>query len=235
MSKVFQKIDNSLTLSQIVVKQIEEAIVERKFTPGDKLPTERELCEAFGVSRTVVREAMQILSAKGLVTIKKGSGAYVKEFDAEHLNKALQLFFQFNFERKHGLHLIRVRQIIEPYNAKLAAENRTDKDAEVLENIVRKMEGEEEFYKESELDRQFHIKIAESTSNPIISIIMYPVFELMPKIKTEVLEQVGRAKTSAVQYHAKISDRILAQDGDGAFEAMKVHLQHAEEHIKELL
>ena len=79
MDDVFQNIGNRLTLSQRIERTLETAIREKKLELGSKLPTEREMCESFGVSRTALREALRRLSARGLITIQKGSGMYVSE------------------------------------------------------------------------------------------------------------------------------------------------------------
>ncbi|NPE31859.1 FadR family transcriptional regulator [Methanococcoides sp. SA1] len=74
---MFDKIGKSQTLSQEIVANIEQAIREKKFQVGEKLPTEKELCEMFGVSRTAIREALQMLSAQGLINVHKGKGSFV--------------------------------------------------------------------------------------------------------------------------------------------------------------
>jgi len=71
MDDIFQNIGNKLTLSQRIERTIENAIREKKLTVGSKLPTEREMCESFGVSRTALREALRRLSARGLINIHK--------------------------------------------------------------------------------------------------------------------------------------------------------------------
>ena len=83
MDDVFSKIGTIQTLSQKIERRIEEAIQQRKLRPGDKLPSEKELCASFSVSRTALREALRRLSARGLIEIKKGSGMYVSEIQIE--------------------------------------------------------------------------------------------------------------------------------------------------------
>ena len=72
MEDIFQKIGTTQTLSQKIERNIERAIREKKLPIGAKLPSERELCEMFAVSRTALREALRRLSARGLIEIKKG-------------------------------------------------------------------------------------------------------------------------------------------------------------------
>ena len=79
MDEIFGKIGTAQTLSQKIERRIEEAIRQKKLLVGTKLPSERELCEMFAVSRTALREALRRLSARGLIQIKKGSGMFVSE------------------------------------------------------------------------------------------------------------------------------------------------------------
>ena len=86
MEDIFQKIGNSYTLSQRIVQQIENLIREKKLLAGQKLPTEKELCENFSVSRTAIREALQVLSAKGL--IKGNGGLFIGASDGTEFGDA---------------------------------------------------------------------------------------------------------------------------------------------------
>ena len=81
-------------LYEQIVKQIEESIVEGVLKPGDQLPTERELAQQFGVSRTAVREAVKTLTEKGLVESHSGRGTFVTSGKSQNLRPALDLFFK---------------------------------------------------------------------------------------------------------------------------------------------
>ena len=74
-----------------IVQQIQEAIRVNSLTQGDRLPTERELAETFGVSRSVVREAIKVLTAQGLVESRQGSGLYVVNRPIESVSRAIVL------------------------------------------------------------------------------------------------------------------------------------------------
>ena len=94
---VFSKIGSGLTLSQKIERRIEEAIRQKKLLPGSKLPTEKELCAQFAVSRTALREALRRLSARGLIDIRKGSGMYISELKIEDAINSLHLFYDLRF------------------------------------------------------------------------------------------------------------------------------------------
>ncbi|MCD4710582.1 MAG: GntR family transcriptional regulator [Bacteroidales bacterium] len=98
MDDIFQNIGNKLTLSQRIERTLESEIREKKLVVGSKLPTEREMCESFGVSRTALREALRRLSARGLITIQKGSGMYVSEINIEDAIKTLDLYYDLKLQ-----------------------------------------------------------------------------------------------------------------------------------------
>jgi GntR family transcriptional repressor for pyruvate dehydrogenase complex len=81
MDEIFGKIQISQTLSQKIEHKIEDAILQNKLVQGAKLPSERELCESFAVSRTALREALRRLNARGLIAVRKGSGMVVTEIN----------------------------------------------------------------------------------------------------------------------------------------------------------
>jgi GntR family transcriptional regulator, transcriptional repressor for pyruvate dehydrogenase complex len=236
MEDIFQKIGNSYTLSQRIVQQIENLIREKKLLAGQKLPTEKELCENFSVSRTAIREALQVLSAKGLITIRKGSGIYVNEYSSEQVSNPLSLYLEINFDMDYALHLVRVRQMIEPKVAKLAAINRTENDVNKLEHEINQMTiCGDDAGKKAACDVNFHMGIVEASGNPILPVIMTSMYKLMPKIKSIILAKVPTARHSGDIYHRRIFDAIKNKDEEAAFFEMEKHLEHAEEHALELL
>lgn len=237
MNDIFKTIGSPRTLGQEIVKMIEENILNKRLLPGQKLPTEKELCEMFGVSRTALREAMQMLSARGLVSIRKGSGIYVNDFSEEDASKNMSLFLELNFDKDYALHLVHVRQIIEPENARLAARNRSEEDLLILEKNLAEFSDENiSAERHAQLDLEFHQKIADATGNPVLSLITTPLFNLLPRIKAMIIEVIKHNKIqNAMNYHQLIFDKIKAQDEAGACQAMKDHLVIAEQDTRLLI
>ncbi len=237
MATLFNKIGNELTLSQQIERKIEEVILQKKFLPGEKLPTENELCSMFGVSRTALREALQMLAARGLISIRKGSGIYVNLYSTEEVMKPMQLYFELNFNQDSIRHFVDVRKMLEPEVARRAAQNRSKEDADELQLIFNKLDKctEEDFGREGELDRDFHLKIAESCGNPVIPMLIQPIYDFMPKIKTLIYANITHVKSTAQLHHRRILEMILTQNSQGAFEVMGEHMQLAEEHSNAML
>jgi len=237
MQNLFPKISSNLTLSQEIVENIENIIRQKKVLPGEKLPSEMEMCSMFGVSRTALREALQMLSARGLITIRKGSGIYVNNYSSAHAIKPMSLFLELNLDREYITHVMEVRKMFEPNIARLAALNRTETDIQKLEQNLEELRksSPENFYKQGEIDRDFHLIIADACRNPIISIIVTPIFKLMPKIRSIVYAYVSTAKDEAIDYHFKIVEKIEERDADGAYQMMTKHLEIAEQHSRKVM
>ncbi|MEE4310400.1 MAG: FadR/GntR family transcriptional regulator [candidate division KSB1 bacterium] len=226
---MFDKVGNPLTLSQEIELKIEEAIRLKKLEQGQKLPSEKDLCAMFGVSRTALREALRMLSARGLLTIKKGAGVYVNNYSSLHASKTMSLYLELQFDKDYMLHLVTVRQMLEPSIAKLAARNRTKRDLlrleRNLEAFVKKDQDAEQLAK---YDVEFHMTIAEATGNPLIPLIMDPLYSMLPRIKELIVSRLKENKSSnASKYHRKIYEMLKKQDEEGVFNAMTDHLKIA--------
>jgi len=237
MMYTYSKVGNTETLSNRIQSEIEKSILQKKFLPGDKLPTEKEMCEMFGVSRTALREALQMLSIQGLITIRKGSGIYVSEYHSSNAVKTMSRYLQMNLNSELIIQVVEVRKVFEPQIAWMAAQNRNEDDVKFLEKNLHELINSDQYdsVHQGQIDQNFHLKICETTKNPIIALQMDPIFQLMPRIRTIVYSTVDMALSEAVAFHQKIFDAIRDQDAEGAKEAMMGHLAVAEEHAYRIL
>ncbi len=232
---MFERIGANRTLSQEIEQKIENAIREKKLVAGEKLPTEKELGAMFGVSRTALREALQMLSARGLVSIRKGSGVFINNFTTDHASRQMSIYLDLNFDKNYVLHLTHVRRMVEPENARLAAQNRSDEALAILERNLESFRDHEMKADElAKLDVDFHLNIARATENPIIPIMMDPVFSIFYKVKVLIVEDLKIKGSSAYDHHKAIFERIQRQDAPGAFDAMTAHLKAAEKDMQSL-
>ena len=126
--------------SDRVAEQLETLILESKLRSGERLPTENELARQYGVSRTVIREAVRSLAAKGLVQVTQGSGTVVREMTNEQASHSISSVLKQNTRRVDIEKLLEVRRMLEVEIAGLAAERRTDADLETLQETVSRME-----------------------------------------------------------------------------------------------
>jgi len=139
------------------------------------------------------------------------------------------LFLELKFDKDYILHVFNVRRVIEPEVCRWAALNRTDEDLAVLRRNLERMEGcdPEDRDVESTLDQEFHSTITSASKNPIVPVVLEPVFSLMPKIRSMVYGNIPSCKSTALDFHREIYEAIEAQDADRACTLMRDHISRA--------
>jgi GntR family transcriptional repressor for pyruvate dehydrogenase complex len=233
---IFTPVGKRTLLSNVVEAQIEEAIRTKALLPGMRLPSEAGLCLQFKVSRTAVREALRMLSARGLINIIKGKGIFVQNISVETVTDPIHLYLEMQLERNYVLDVVHARQIIEPPIAASAALHHTSEDAvKLTKDLNDLIESDGDYEELSRLDMLFHLDIAKASENSIIPLLLEPIQRLAPRIKSSVYATVADAKKSAIEWHKKILDAILNSDSEGAREAMTRHLEIAEQHDRQIL
>ncbi len=155
------------TLAEQVADGIMNLIQETPYKAGDKLPTEKELCESTGAGRNTVREALKILASRNVLEIRQGAGTFVSE--KQGIPDDPLGFSMVNDHVKLTRDLLQVRIMLEPQIAALAAQCAKEHEIRELEEILEEMEAamkKREDY--SELDTKFHTKIAQCTHNIVM-------------------------------------------------------------------
>lgn len=161
-----KSLNNKVNLSQQVAQRIMKMIQVGRLLPKNKIPSEKELSQEFGVSRTVIREALRSLSAIGAVEIMHGKGTFVCDSKPGPLRMisttgdppALDML----------LDLLEFRKIIEPETAALAAERRSSEDITEMENCISDMENNIFLEKKASGDLGFHLVLAHTSHNRAI-------------------------------------------------------------------
>jgi GntR family transcriptional repressor for pyruvate dehydrogenase complex len=226
----FQPIKPKKVSSQIA-DQIRASILAGEFTPGDRLPPERELAESFGVSRPSVREALNMLGASGLVSSYQGGGTVVLSLVETAAGNPLTELIRSQQER--ALDVIEVRKGMESWTAFFAAQRALPEDIRRLEEIVagmgRNLEGA---LPSEDLDANFHIVIARATHNIVWLHLMQTIFDAMKEFQQSVWRAVYLTATDhqlLFRHHTAIFEAIRQRDADGARQAMLDHLTFAEQ------
>ncbi|MFZ2322388.1 MAG: FadR/GntR family transcriptional regulator [Ignavibacteriaceae bacterium] len=233
---IFSPIESRESISKLISEQIEKAIFEKKYPPGSKLPSENELCEQFGVSRTSVRDALGTLEAQGMIEIIKGKGMFVNKISSETVTNPMQKYLKFRTDRNYVLDLVHARQILEPAISYYAALNHNDEDIERLTIDIQRLKDSSGGYLElANLDTMFHLDLARASRNRIMPLLLDPIHKLIPEIKSSVYATVKDAKSSAVIWHQKILDAVVSGDAEKAKTSMDEHLKIAEEHAEIML
>jgi GntR family transcriptional repressor for pyruvate dehydrogenase complex len=204
-----------------------ESIISNQMAPGDVLPSERELSEQFGVSRTVIREAVRTLNARGLLDVRMGSGVRVATVDPKVVDDALQLFLwssPIGYDKVHE-----VREVLEVQAARLAATRATPADLENMRESLRLMEETmADVERAARHDLEFHRHIARSTGNELILILHDSIGSALIDVRVKTLRKSPEIARATVVAHTKILDAIAAHDPDAAAAAMQSHLSQVE-------
>lgn len=210
-----------------IVDRIQEMIVSGKLKPGDQLPSERQLAEEYGVSRTAVREAIRSLAEKGLVEVLLGRGTFVTTPTADHLAESITLMLQV--ERGTNADVLAARELLEVPIAGLAATRRTDENLQTLSDLLEDMKSyagsPHEFNK---ADTEFHWELARATGNPVLAVLIQLVVAQILESAAEMW-RYHNEHSIAIGLHADILERVRAQDVEGTKAAMKRHLDHVRE------
>ncbi|AMP01313.1 bacterial regulatory s, gntR family protein [Collimonas arenae] len=164
---MFNKLNaNRTSLSDTVAQELLKKIETGEFGPGAKLPTEPVLSEQFGVSRTVVREAISRLKNEGAVEPRQGSGVYVSE--QGHL-RPLRIQFDQASSADAVLQIVELRRAIDAEVAALAATRRTPRQLKAIETALKGIEADVSAGGDGVMaDVMFHRSIAEATGNPFL-------------------------------------------------------------------
>lgn len=212
-------------LYQELARQLVVAIETGCYAVGDRLPAERELASEFSVSRPTVREAIIALEVQGLVEVRVGSGAYVKQRPIE---KGMSRFNVTAFE------LTEARLLFEGEAAALAATQITDAELKELEELVQDIAQGNNDGDGEVADREFHLLISRATRNAAIVKSIDELWELR-STSPECALLHEKARTAqvkpVVEEHKQILDALRSRDPARARAAMRGHLGAVIDHL----
>lgn len=216
-----------------VARKLMEYILSGEMVPGERMPSERQLAEAFGVGRSALREAIKSLSLMGLVEVRQGDGTYVKRADAGLLPEVIEWGLLLGEPRT--LDLVEARQYIEVDIAGLAAKRRTDEDiaelARQLERMRINLDDHEGFV---DADVAFHQRLVLAARNSALRDIHASIQALL---RTWIRRVIASAPSSLPSYeeHVPIFEAVKAGDPAAAERAMDRHMTLAAERLAQTL
>jgi GntR family transcriptional regulator, transcriptional repressor for pyruvate dehydrogenase complex len=203
-------------------EQLLDMVVSSGLRPGQRLPPERELVGRLGVSRTVVREALNLLEARGLISIEHGRGAVVSGGSTRAVRDTLGLLLRVR--PKALWELLEIREILEVEISGLAAERAQEDDVREMRGQLDRMGSlidAPEGYVDA--DVEFHALLARSTGNEVLLTMLDPIVELLRASREVSASRPGSARR-ALREHEEILHCVEAGDAGGARERMRVHL-----------
>jgi GntR family transcriptional repressor for pyruvate dehydrogenase complex len=225
----FNRVPRAPSMSDNVAEQLTEAIVSRQVRPGEQLPSERELGEQFKVSRTVVREAVRSLAARGLVRVTAGSGVEVTEVNAGNVAASMRLLLRGHEGLDYGK-VNEVRTAVEVQVAGLAAQRARPADLkrmrEICDEHQRSLE-EGNLAAASEFDFQFHQELTRASDNELLVAMLDSISDVLREVRNQSMNKphVGEQGLSA---HRRILKCVSSGKPEAARAAMAEHLAEAE-------
>lgn len=220
-----------VNVGEQVFQQLKQLLIDGEWAPGDKIPSENDLADKFGVSRITVRQALQKLNALGLLETRLGEGSFVKELDVgESMNALIPTMY---LEEDTALQVFEFLEIIETECARLAAVRATEEDINDLKDILERMIRCKESldlkgFGRADLD--FHFKVSQITKNVMIIKTISILRDVLEHSMEEVIDKMGCE--NGVFYHKKILKAIEDHDEKLARETMREHIQKNKMYFK---
>ena len=222
------------TLSTLTLQQLLGRLKDGTFKPGQKLPSQNELVEQFGVSRTGIREAMQMLAALNLIEIRAGLGCFVKSVSPEYVINAEVMAVLL--EKEALYEVIETRKIVESGIAALAAERAKTEDfwrmEDVLTRLDRRIQRNETV---AGVAAEFHYALALGSQNTVLTKLVHSFIQLMTNagLLLESSLETDAPALAAFRQHELQSHRdlylaIKAGNPARASQAMVDHISHSQ-------
>ncbi|MDQ3694485.1 MAG: FadR family transcriptional regulator [Chloroflexota bacterium] len=225
--RALQPLARAPRLSDRVADRMLAEILAQGLKSGSRLPSERELGEQFGVSRTVIREATRALVAKGILDVRAGAGLSVAAVDPAAVAESMSWYLRgggIPYEKVHE-----VRTMIEIQVAGLAAERGTAEQIDQLRQIheaVTALTEQGDYGALAVADVEYHRQLARMTANELHLLMLDAIGDVLLEIRLETVNNPADSLV-AVGAHGRILDRVIARDLPGARTAMAAHLEQA--------
>jgi len=217
-------------LSDQVFDRLWAMIQSGELAPGDAMPSERALMERFNVGRPAIREALQSMANKGLISISHGERSRVNKLTAgiafDQVDDIAKLLL--SSEPSNLEHLKQLRKILEAGSVQITAERCTPADIAELRALVedqRSKLGQDKAFIEADI--AFHVTIAKMSGNPLIQAVTQAMLSWLFEYHKPILHWTGREDTTLLE-HDRIVDFLEAHDVSGAMKMMGDHLSRSD-------
>ena len=215
-------------VSHAIVRQIELLILRGILHPGERLPSERELSERFGVSRPSVRDAVADLQKAGLLVSKANAGIFVAEVLGSAFSPALTRLFSAHSEAVFDY--LDFRRDMEGLAAERAARLGSDTDLAFVDQVFARMEAAHQKRNpadESRLDADFHLSIIEASHNVVMLHMLRSMYELLREgvfYNRQIMFQQRATRTMLLDQHRAINSALQAREPAEARAAVETHI-----------
>lgn len=211
--------------SLVVARNLLNFLLTSDLRRGDRLPSERVLAEAAGVSRPVIREALKALGFLGLLDVRPGDGTFLADTQSALLPKVIQWSMLLGEKPTHDV--IQARTYIEVAVARVAATQRTDEDIEELRGHLETMLGagkDRAAFRDG--DVAFHLALATASDNVVFTDLLNSMRALLDDWSSRTLE-ASEDLEPYYHEHFAVFEAVEAQDPDAASDAMASHMAKA--------
>jgi GntR family transcriptional regulator, transcriptional repressor for pyruvate dehydrogenase complex len=219
-------------VSQVIVDQIRALIRQGRLKAGDRLPSERDLCERFGVSRVTVREALRVLEAGGLIDVRVGArgGAFVTSPTRDRLGEGLADLLQLS--PLTATEVTEARLVFELGIVPLVIERATEDDLVALERLCEEQQTalDDERYT-MEMSAEFHVRVAASTHNKAVEMLVGSFHGplLMSLKEAQQVEPLHGHR--GAREHLEFVHAVRRRDISAAEDIMRTHLERTAERV----
>jgi GntR family transcriptional repressor for pyruvate dehydrogenase complex len=225
MNHPFQRVSTA-RVSEAIVEQIRQAIIDGQFQPGDRLPSQRDLAKMFGVGRSALLEAIRILEQSGLLIIRTGGngGAFVTAPSIMQVSDSLDLLFRREGATREELAEFRI--VLESYCCKMAAQNATEEELDAIEkefNELKELAGQGTAAWKTFLTREieFHFSVASLSHNRVSMAVLHSLATWLHSFSSQMPELYReRMVTNWVAILAALRNR----DGELAQRLLSEHI-----------
>jgi GntR family transcriptional repressor for pyruvate dehydrogenase complex len=224
------------SLSTQTLDQLIGWLKDGTFKRGSKLPSQNELVEYFGVSRTGVREALQMMAVLNLIEIKPGLGCFVKRVSPEYIIHADVL--SILLDKESVIDVIEARKLVESGIAALAAERALPEDYWKMEDVLiavdRSIQKKETI---AVISTEFHCALAEASHNAVLAKLVRSFTQLMAKagqLLEDSVDDLDNFKRHELKSHQELFEVIKQRDPEKSRIAMIEHISYSEKRAEEV-
>jgi DNA-binding FadR family transcriptional regulator len=218
-----------------VMTQIISFIQKRGYSPGERLPSERDLAERFAVGRGLIREALTTLETVRYIERRPNSGVFLHRLPSEMSLEALSLYSSLGLPLapQDMAESLEVRRILEVKAVKMACDRRTQEDIDSLRAVLAaSQKAIDEGRSIATLDYEFHLAIFKATRNNILVRIVRPFYTILMDPRKAFFKNPENCRISH-SHHVKIVDAIVDRDVDRATRMMEEHIGRVERYYLE--
>jgi len=219
-------------VTDAILSQLRDLLDSGELEPGEKLPSEKDLADAFGVGRSTIRESLQFLEQMGLIETRHGVGRFVTE-EVEIISGGLN--WVQDLRVSSAMNLLEARETVEVDCARYAAERAGAEDVEALEQLLATIRDSSCIRSAFEAEMDFHLRLAESCGNPVMSNLVRMLFATLRLQVRDFEETMPFTRERIIELFSDVVQALRERDPGRAARAMREHFAVTKESFELLV